>query len=579
MTMHAFSTVLLVLAVVIGCWRSWRMQAPLLGLRCAVQIALALALWLCLWPPSGSESFTRDELVVLTPGASAQQIATARGTLVALPGVDAPRTIEHAPDLATALRHHADARRLRVVGGGLPLRDQDAARGRLVAFDAASLPRGIVELEWPTSVSAGAQWRLRGRVEGLANGRVELRDPADQVIATLQPDVRGEFTAFASVKGAGAMRFGLRALDAQGVLVDQLELPIVAEAGTPLRLLLLADAPDAQLKYLRRWAQDAGITLDSRIGLSKDVVLREGSAQVDAATLAQTDLVVIDERAWEQLDTTRKDALRSALREGLGLLLRVTGTVPERVAQDWQTLGISLEPDTATTPIHLDRAAGLVDSRLDFSRLPITLTGSNAAPLLRADDGSVLAIRRNVGDGRVGVMRIVDEWRIALAGHRAAYASLWSGLVAQLARARAPSAPQLPHWLRVGERALLCGVQSGDVIETIAQPTAKPVGLFATGKDQCAAWWPAQSGWHALVRGAQRWPLYVQEAAAASALAQAERTRQTRALMAAAGTAEVQAQRERLWPRWPFLLAVIGFASLLWWLERRVREAQSHPRN
>ncbi len=572
MSAHGLSILLLALAGVLGCLRVWRAGTAHRSWLCALQLALAAALYFCLWPRSGSEQFTQGELVVLAPGASAQQIAAARGTLVALPGVEAPRAIERVPDLAAALREHADAQRLRVIGGGLPARDLDAARGRLVAFDAAPLPPGIVELDVPPRIAAGTQWQLQGRAEGLAAGRVELRDPAGQVSAAVEPDAQGRFTLGATAKDAGAAVYELRALDAKGALVERLDLPIVAEAGSALRILLLAGAPDAQLKYLRRWAQDAGLVLASRIGLSTGVVMREGTPQIDAATLAATDLVVIDERAWWTLDASHKQALRSAVDAGLGLLLRVTGELPDAVARDWRALGFSLEAQPAAGPVSLDQAAGLHDSRLEFTPLPLTLAGADTAPLLRADDGTVLAVWRGEGRGRVGVMRVVDDWRLALAGHRLAHASLWSRIVARLARARAAADPQLPRSARVGERAVICAAQAGDVIAPEPAGMA-PIALDVSTSDGCAGWWPAQAGWHALLRGSRRWPVHVQAADAAPALAQAQRTRATRALLGVAPDANALATRAQPWPRWPFLFLVIGLASLLWWLERRLREA------
>jgi hypothetical protein len=411
-------------------------RAPRRTLRCTLQIAIAIALYLCLFPPTTSERTTRGELVVLAPGATASQIDAAHGDVVALPGVEVPRAIERVPDLATALRHHADARSLRIVGGGLPSRDRDAARGLVAAFDAAPLPHGIVELDASPAVTAGSLWRVQGRVEGTPNGRVELRDPAGAVAASAQLDGDGRFALTASAKAAGPARFSLRAFDAEGERVDDIDVPLVVREGSALRVLLFAGAPDAQLKYLRRWAADAGLALDSRIGLSEGVALTEGAAKLDAASLANADLAIVDERAWATLDAVQKDALRAAVRDGLGLLLRATGPLPDAIAQDWKAFGFDVQAAETAHAVSLDRVIGLADSRLTFTPLPFAITASDTAPLLRADDGTPLALSRVVGRGRVGIAWFTDEWRVALAGHRGAYATLWSGIVAQLARAR-----------------------------------------------------------------------------------------------------------------------------------------------
>src|SRR5262249_37965352 len=137
-------------------------------LRVALQIVAAALIWLALFPPHVDESFAAGTLVVLTRGATAAQIAKPGDGIatVALPGVAVARDVERVPDLGTALRRHPDASRIRVVGGGLPPRDVDAARGLQIDFDAAPLPDGIVDLSMPESVRAGSVFAIRGRVQG-----------------------------------------------------------------------------------------------------------------------------------------------------------------------------------------------------------------------------------------------------------------------------------------------------------------------------------------------------------------------------------------------------------------------------
>ncbi len=558
----------LLLGVVLGCVRTWRARMPRRALRCGLQIAVATALYLCLFPPTIAEHYVRGELVVLTPGATPAQIDAAHGTRVALPGVDAPRAIERVPDLGTALRRHADAHSLRIVGGGLPARDRDAARGLVTAFDAAPLPQGIVELDAPALVAAGSIWRVQGRVEGVPEGRVELRDPSGAVVASAPLDKTGRFALVAAVKAAGPARFSLRALDLHDAPCDEVGVPVVVREGQALRVLLHAGAPDAQLKYLRRWALDAGLTLDSRIGLSQGVALTEGAAQFDAATLAQVDLVIFDERAWALLDAAQKAALRNAVQQGLGLLLRATGPLPAEVAQDWQEFGFALQATPPGRGVTLDRALGLGDARLTFMPLPLLATARDAAPLLRADDGSVLALWRALGQGRVGLSWFTDEWRAALAGHRAAYATLWSGIVGQLARARGAAPPALPVDARVGVRAVLCGVGDGDAVEDARNVRTPLVVEAEPSGRRCAAYWPREAGWHALVRGDTRWPFDVRAADAATALTRASDARATRALLGSAAQDSPQAIREAPRPRWPFYFAFLVLAGALWWLER-----------
>lgn len=566
--MNASTTVAigLVLAVALGNWRAW--HAPRhRTLRIGLNVAAGVLLYLCLFPPATREDFTAGELVVLTPGTTSAQLdALSLGaTLVALPDVDAPRAIERAPDLGTALRRHADARRLRIVGGGLPPRDREAARGLVAAFDAAPLPRGLVELDTPHAVRAGSVWRLGGRVEGIPGGRVELRDPSGAVVTAQALDAQDRFDLHATAKGEGAALFAVNVLDRDGARVDSAAVPLFARAGAPLKILLLAGAPDPELKYLRRWAADAGFAFDSRIGLSDGVALTEGTLALNEPSLRAADIAILDERAWAALDANQKQALGAAVRDGLGLLLRVTGPVPEPVAAEWAQWGYRVQTSEPVAAVKLDRTLGLAASDLAFARRALAIDANDAAPLLRADDGATLAWVGNRGRGRVALWLLVDSYRLSLGGAAAAFGTLWSDALSAVARARGEDEPALAAFARIDERVVSCGVAADAVVESEAGArTALPV----EGAGRCAAYWPDAPGWHDLLEGGRRWPFFVRARDEAPGLAAGDAVRATRVLVGASSSVSDIATRERALPRWPFFLVWLAATALLWLLER-----------
>lgn len=556
----------LALATALGLWRTWRAPRHRV-LRIGLQIAAAALLYFCLFPPTTREPFAADRLVVLTPGATSAQIdALPLGAaVVALPGVDAPRVVERAPDLGTALRRHADVRRLHVIGGGLPSRDRDAARGLVAAFDAAPLPRGLVELEVPSAVRAGSVWRVGGRVEGVADGRIELRDPSGAIVAAQPLGVDGRFDVHASAKSEGAALFSLNVLDREGARIDAVAVPLSVRAGMPLKLLLLAGAPDPELKYLRRWAADAGLVLDSRIGLSDGVALTEGALTLDRAALDAADLAIVDERAWTALSAAEKQALNAAVRDGLGLLLRATGPIPEPVAADWAELGYRVRAGEPAAAAKLDRTLGLSDSGLAFARPALAVEASGAAPLLRADGGAILAWIGNHGRGRVALWLLTDSYRLSLAGAGAAFGTVWSDAFGAVARARDEGLAAVPSFARLDERAVFCGIAGEAAIES---ETGVRTALLVDAADRCAAYWPEAPGWHALLEGGRREPFFVRASDEAGGLAAGDAARATRALVGASSSSPAVTARERALPRWPLFLAWLAATAWLWWLER-----------
>ena len=557
-------------AAVLGVWRTARATNAHKTLRILLQAAAAVLVYFLLFPPSTDERFDSATLVVLTPGASSDQSAGfARGSaVVALPGTTASSSIERAPDLGTALRRHPDVERIKVVGGGLPARDLDAARGLGVEFDAAPLGRGIVELSAPSFVPAGSVWNVSGRVEDESGGRIELRDPAGAVVASAPLAADGTFTLSAQARHAGDALFALRVIDQTGKPREDAPLPIIAREGVGMRVLLLAGAPDPELKYLRRWAVDAGVQLTSRIAVSDGIALRDGTAMLTAETLAQTDVVIVDERAWKTLDASAKALLTDALHEGLGIVLRVSGPVPDDVAAQWQDFGFRVEASDVAQNVALQRTAGTQESQPSLSRRAVAVEGADVTPLLLASDGSPVALWRAEGQGRVAVWWLGDSYRLSLGGDPGRFGTLWSEALTTIARARAREQPRMPMDARVNERSAFCNLAEDAIVE---QPDATRVALSIEKSDAglgCAAFWPSQPGWHTLVSGNDRWSFRVRAPDEAKALMAAQTAAATALLAGHDGSESGVSMRPVPMPRWPLFLAALITLAVLWWLER-----------
>ena len=574
MNLALVTAILLGAAALLGIARTWRARAPHRAARIALQLVAAALLYAVLYPPRVDERFVAGSLIVLTPGATAEQMTqrAAGSTIVALPGATSRRDIEQVPDLGTALRRHPDTARLHVVGGGLPPRDIDAARGLPLAFDAAPLPNGIVDLAAPTEVRAGGRFDVSGRVEGEAGGRVELRDPSGAVIAQDALANDGTFSFAAQAKSAGTAEFALRVLDRDGASIENLTLPVNVRPGTGARVLVLAGAADPELKYLRRWAVDTGVDLTSRIALSDGIAMRDGAEALTPGALAKTDLVIVDERAWKALDGRAKSALIDGVRSGLGLFLRITGPLPADVADDWRRLGFDVRAADIAQSVSLHARSGAAEPVV-LTRLASAVDADRAAPLLRADDGSALALWRAEGQGRIAAWWLADSYRLALAGDAGAFGTLWSDAIATVARTGGAAAPNLPAAARADRRSVICDIADGAYVE---RPDATQATLTidaASASRRCAAYWPAEAGWHTLVSGGARWPFPVRAAGEASALAAAHDADATRALAGAHASDSTIATRQVPAPRWPFFAAWLVAVAGSWWLERRRAEA------
>jgi hypothetical protein len=562
----------------------WRLAALL-----AAQPLLAALLYLSLFPPRTPGTGT-GTLTVATRDAS-RRLAVASARLIVLPEAPAGLGGEAAPDLATALRRHPEVGRLRVLGQGLELRDRDAVQGRTIVFDPAPTPSGLAELYSPAVAPPGDSFAVAGRINGLSGGAVELLDPSGQAVDSKSIPASGEFTLTGVARAPGAALFAVR-LRGTGHAVETVDLPVwIAPTSAP-KVLLLAGAPGPEIKALRRWAADSGLPLQSVVTVGGGLELGDPRPSLNASTLSHLDLVVVDERSWAGLSLGDKAALAAAVRQGLGLLLRVTGPAPSGVRDSWRALGLPLADGEIAITTRLAPGGPPTTSKPDDIPVPdltqrqVDTPAPGSTPLLRDAAGAVLARWRPEGLGRLGVWSVTDSAGLVTAGFSQRYGDLWATLVATLARpAPAAMAVTIESAPREGRRVSLCGLKGEAQVQEPSGAWTRLLVDPLTGSAGCAGYWPAGPGWRILrltVPGEtspQEQGFYIRPAAQALALEAQDDRNATSALAArpAPPSPVVGATSEATSSPWPWFLAWLLLAAALWRFERATLGRSSTP--
>lgn len=538
---------------------AWR-----LALLLVAQPLCALLLYLTLMPPAVKTA--AGTLVVATRGAG-RLPASLGGHVVALPEASLPATVERVPDLGTALRRYPDADRIVVVGEGLPPRDRDAAEGRAMTFEPGAPPRGIVRLDLPARAAPGARFTVGGRVAGYADGSIELLDPAGRPTDRALLNDGGGFVLGGVARAPGVALFRLRVRDDDRDIVEEANMPVVTAAEPPPRILLLAGAPGPEPKFLRRWAADAGLSLHAQFPTGGGMAIGDPILPINGATLARFDLAIVDERSWASLGAGERGALVGSVRNGLGLILRITAPLPEATRRQWQALGFSVTGGSEIA------AVSLADKEAPLTRRAVRIDGRDLLPLLRDRAGVPLATWRQEGRGRVAVWPLTDSYTLALGANAARYAEIWSDAFAILARGRQVGLPRLDGVARARERTILCGL-AGDA--DLRGPGGATLRVLVERPSACGAVWPERAGWHQLeLAGGVIWPFYVNDAAALPGVRAAEARRETLRLIGeTAVSSGGSGTQSRPSSSWPWFFAWLAASGALWWFER----ARAAPR-
>ena len=419
------------------CWQQWRGPARARGVFAGLllmQAAVTVLLYLTLVPPL--QRVAGGQLTVLTAAADQVRWSAVPGeTVVALPEATKVADALAAPDLASVLRQHPGTPSLRLIGDGLSARDRDVALPRGVRIESPNAPQGWIALQPPAVTAPGAVFTVSARAQGVPSARAELVDPAGVVIDRATPDADGRVQLSGVARVAGQSVFGLRLLDAEPHVIDTLAVPVDTAATATPRLLILAGAPGPEFKYLRRWATDAGLRVQAQANTGGGVSLGDAPIALTAASLAGTDVVLLDERSLAGLSAAQRSALQQAIRGGLGVLVRTSGPLNDSARQALRGWGMPVSGNNQAAPLTLpaDADAALLQARRGPQRPASDTTAyieeadtashqasvpvlerlgvavNDATPLLHDDKGNASGGYRPRGRGRVALLPVTDS--------------------------------------------------------------------------------------------------------------------------------------------------------------------------
>ena len=582
MTLVQVCIILLVLAAMLGSgrylhavWRSEKLSRPKWWRVLVIvflQIASATLLYFVLFPPP---TFTSAErLVILTANADTAALKNS-DRILALPEAPQITNAEPIADLASALRRYPGVNSLQIIGDGLSVRDQQAARGLSIEFVPSPLPRGLVELSLPYSIASGARWIVQGRINRISNARVELLDPGNTVVAITEIDAAGNFVLADIARTPGLAMYQLRIMDGNNdvndeiKIIESIKLPINIVREPALKVLSLSGGPNPELKYLRRWAIDAGVELENQIALSPGVQINSAAITINSSSLREVDLLMLDERAWGTMNRSNKQSVIDALRGGMGLLLRITGPLTATDRNELKVLGFLVNDANMAQGVRLNKD-GDINTQAILTRRPLRVSSSDGVTLLQDDSNNPLALWRAEGRGRIALFWLTDTYKLVLNADSNRHGQIWQDAVSTLARTRHEKLIYLrDRNSRINERIVLCNIA---VKTYVQEPNAEityliPDTSIAVNKN-CAAFWPRVSGWHTVVTNKYESPFYVRDSNDAIGL-KANAIREATMLVTAKQSTEKNINRIPVpGSRWPWFWGWLLVTALLWLWER-----------
>jgi hypothetical protein len=445
-----------------------------------------------------------------------------------------------------------------VTGDGLHPDHWPLLAGRRLEWVAPEPRTRLAALSWPRRAWLGEPVVIGGTIAGGDSLDVSLTGPAgerDSVRTT------GAFAITVVPRATGEAAWSIAV---GGGSPDTLSMEV--REPPRLRVVIVAARPDFELPALARRleAQGAAVILRTRLTASDVRTVRYGQADAGDPfapdALAALDLLVLGDGAEATLPGAVRERILAAVREGLGVLQIVSA--PRDRGPLFPFEAVRLRDAEQRALITLDSAQ--LPGRVPIA--PVTLNGGKV--LATDTDDAAVARAVVVGRGRIVAARVLAPSRWSLNGQPAAEATWWARvagaavrqptgqwMVSESALVRVDEPVRLA-WL--GDTAGITTLIEGDVTDTVHWTTADSLG----GE---VVLWPRVAGWLTLTRAEDTLRVMARRAADHEVIAAAARRRAAESAVAApVGEGPPADPLPREVPRWPFAVALLGAAAMVW---------------
>lgn len=403
---------------------------------------------------------------------------------------------------------------LQILGFGLN-EDQLAQLHNLpVQFQAAKLPNGISAVSWNAQLRTGEQLSVQGSFNNTTDKavKVSLKGLGTTVdSAFIQANTSATFDLSTTPRHAGRAVYRLISTADADTLANE-SIPVTVDAIKPLKILMLAGAPNFEDKFLKNWLTANGYGVAVRSAISKDKfsqdfvnVEQQSLAHLTLGLLEKFDVILSDLDVLKTLNASESGALKQeVLQKGLGIIVRADSTARSNfwLQQNYPVTKVSTAVQVVTSLKIQGQDASSGKLLLD----PLYITAQNyTQPLVTDQQNHILASSSLAGSGKevFTVLTATHNWM--LSGDEKDYTALWSLLITKAAK----HTPTTEQW-SVVNKVPAVNSQTKFQLETSASQPEISINQAKVAVERNAdlpfiwhgAYWPQHAGWQQVQQGA-----------------------------------------------------------------------------
>ncbi|NCD71467.1 hypothetical protein [Mucilaginibacter agri] len=402
---------------------------------------------------------------------------------------------------------------VQVLGYGLSADELAQLHNLPVKFHPTIPPAGISAVSWNTQVKSGEKLSVQGTFANTTGKAVKLTlkglgTTADSTF--IAANTTATFDLNTTPKHTGRAVYRLISTSDADTLANE-SVPFEITAVKPLKVLMLAAAPNFEDKFLKNWLSANGYGVAVRSMISKDkfsqefVNVEQQSLQhLTTGLLDKFDIVLSDLDVLKNLNSAESAALKQEVQQkGVGIIVRADSTTHSNF---WLQQNF---------PVNKVSSAGQVISSLKLQGHdgttsktlldPVYIVAQNfTQPLVTDQQNHIMASSGLIGSGREIFTTLTSTHSWMLGGDEADYTALWSLLISKAAK----HVPAAEEWSVVNNVASVNNNTKLQVETGVANPEIKINQTNISTERQAhlpfawqADYWPSHVGWQQVQQG------------------------------------------------------------------------------
>jgi len=507
----SWTVIVLIICCLLAAFAVWkevsRPQKAHLTLRIVMSILAIVALACIILPISyNREISVADDhaAVLLTPGFDADSLTNYKSQQI----FTTDRSIQKSYPQAKLIRldelktDSSAFSKIHVLGYGLSENELKELRQLPIVFHPASLPDGIVNINWNQNLKTGESLTVQGRYNNTGSKaiRVVLRGLSTQLDTAIIPAKSNkEFELTTVPKSEGRVVYHILTINGKDTLENE-SLPVEINPVQPLKVLILSASPDFETRFLKNWLAENGYAVAVRSTISKDKFSSEYAnmqavklEHLNANILEQFD-VVIGDLLVLKIETALKSEVTQ---KGLGIIIRADSLSK---GSSWLQTNFPLEKFTVKNPSPVaftirgqkSRSAPLKTDQTFIREIPSTQT------LVTDAQNHSLVSSSLTGSGQLVFTVITNSYNWMLAGDKDDYTAFWSLLIKNATRKTPVSESWNTSKFPTANEPIDLQLQSAQTPGKIVadSSTIAPVQNPDVPFEWTNHYWPASPGWH-----------------------------------------------------------------------------------